>query len=326
MFAAGRVLGERAAGVARVERRPGPAAAGVVAGEGVIPADGIDHRSAARIAQRDVVLEGHRHCAADRGKVTGERAAGRSRVTVRAGRAAGIGADQRDELHVGGQDVAQVEGGHRLAGGDLGGDGVLAREVGAGGGLILRAIVGLGEGEQGGGDAVRYPTAQAGAGIVAAAPVIERGIAELVAAARLDGERRAQVSQVAHCDGHIHRDGGLIRRKGAEGQAQSDECVAGIPADLNRIAGVIHHIRMIHAGHAAGAGEGQNGVFDVHPQIGSADEGQAIQRQVGVLRAVCAVGGEDEVNQRAVAGDGVSVVEGDGEGHVAADEGFRRHV
>ncbi len=320
MFAAGRVLGKGAAAVARVERRPRPAAAGVVTREGIIAAGGVNHRGAARVAQRDVVLEGHRHRAADGGKGARKRPAGRGGGRQGAGGAAGSGADQRDELHVGRQHVAQIEGGHALSRRDLRRHRVAAREVGAGGGFVFRTVVGFAQGEEGGSDAVARPGAQGSAGIVAAV-VIERVVTELIAAARLDGKRRAQVCQVAHGSGHIHHRRRLVGGKRTKGQAQSNEGIARITTHLQRGAGIIHHIGMIDAGHAAGTGEGENGGFHVNPQIRSTDKGQPVQRRVGVLVAVCPIGGDDQVNDRSVAGDGIGVVEGNGKGNVFPDEG-----
>ena len=126
-----------------------------------------------------------------------------------------------------------VKPGHRLRIGDADGQRVAPREVGAGGGLVFRAGVGLGQRQQRGRQRTAWPPGSVDGGRVdddrIAAPVVERIGAEAEAAARLDRQRRRESARLLRVACTLTVTGGWSGAKDPKGSSSTTSASPAVP-------------------------------------------------------------------------------------------------
>ena len=338
--------------VAGVDRLPLRLDRGVVGGRRVVAGDGVVSGGAGRVVDR------HEHVERDgRGRRVGPgpedgvvqphdqvvvrggvRAAGGRRLQHReVGRA--VDGEVAGVLEAVRQQVREGQVADGLAGGEERLDAVLPHEVGAGGGLVLGADVDLPHLDQlrphGGLDDPRVAVGlrvaeDAGVGgrvVQRVGPVPEagpRGDLQL----RLRGAGVVGVREVAQLRGDVDVQLRLSGRERAERQLHDDQLVARPARHLKRVAGGVDGVRVVDgAGAGAAVRERQRRHAEGRPEVGRAGDGEAVGG-VGAVRAVGPVAGDQQVDERAVAGvpGGAGVLERRGEGEGFADEGLAREV
>ncbi len=302
--------------VACIDRGPVAFGTGVVRGLGVVARRRDDDVSQTGVEERDIEREGHAGVAragraGDTCDAPREGTSGRHRARRRHGGPRGSDVVHGDKLQVAWQDVRQIQVGDRLAGGDVGNDGVLPDVVGSGCGFVFRTAVDLSQSKDcRGRGACHRPRRTIGArsaddgGICRG--VTDSRIAELEPGTGPHRERSIQVRQAA--DNGVDRDcrGRLCPGERTERQLKDDQPVTSGSVDPQRVACTIDCIGMENMPRRACAGTivvGKDQIrrCDGRSEVRRADEGQAIRSR----RAMCAVRTvvrEHEVDEGAVAG------------------------
>ena len=273
------------------------------------------------VHERHVEVERNRGIVAagaeDRVKLGGQLAARhtRRRLGQCRRRRRGIGGDVLDRV---GQGVGDDQVGDRLAGSDRHVERVGAGEVGAGGGLVFRPVIGLGDAD----DRRRH----GGRGGIAQDARIRGGVVqwvgtELEAATGADGEVGSLCRVVAELRGDVDRRGRLARCERTERQPQNDVRLTDLEiAHLDGRSGCLDGVRMDDAAvrvsreACGGDGDGQVGRARERQSVVVAGEAVRAERQTQIdVRPIACVPAQP-VHERDIEGDGL------------ADQRLGRHV